>query len=565
MSRGSFAGPFAMKQTIYMADSLFQLLNRRMRSNKQANSAACRGLKSYLPTRARRLRTETGAYVAEFDRGFDAGIDPGDLVEQIDALLHTGQVIKDGDTCHVSRLVWNYKDVVVKRYNHQGFIHSLRHTIKKSRARKAWLHAHRLEALKVATPRPVAYIEHRKGLLVWQSYLVTEYVDGKMLHSFIRDDKVAERHRLDAITQVVDLLNKLWKYGITHGDLKHTNVLITDRGPILTDLDAMIVHRWKLLYRNKQKKDVERFLKKTNISPDLYDHCRGLVSNAVDSPEKLAEDFDQMRTDGWAIRIRKGFPRDDIRDMLSLGDSSKGRFSRVRSSDYTRVFRGRISFDGADHVLYLKRYLCRSALDFVKHLLRPSRAKRAFNASLMLQSNGFDAPVVIGLFERRVGPFCSDNFLLTEDVGNARSMVEVLTDLCRNPDADMLARKRDLIRTFAETVGQMHAEGIFHGDLRLGNVLVIQEEQKWRFFFIDNERTQKFHSLPSRLRLKNLVQVNMFIHGISNTDRLRFFRAYLSVNPSVRARYGKWAKKIIAKTNKRLSRKGWFEDRAARS
>lgn len=558
-------GELAINQTIYMADSQFQPLNKRMRSNKQTSSMACRGLKSYLPTRARRLRTETGVYVAEFDRGFCAGIDQRDLIGQIDALLHTGQVIKDGDTCHVSRLVWNYKDVVVKRYNHQGIIHSLRHTIKRSRARKAWSHAHRLEALKVATPKPVAYIEHRKGLLVWQSYLVTEYVEGKMLYTFIRDDKVAERDRLDAIAQVVDLLNKLWKYRITHGDLKHTNVLIAERGPILTDLDAMIVHRWKWLYRNKQKKDVERFLKKTSFSPELYDHCKALVSKAADSAKSLAEDFDKIRTDGWAVRIRKGFPKDDIRDMLSLSESSEGRFSRVESSDYARVFRGKVSFDGTDRVLYLKRYLCRSAVDFMKHLIRPSRARRAFDASLMLRNNGFDAPVVIGLFERRVGPFCSDNFLLTEEVANARSMVEVLTDLRRDPAADARGRKRDLIRAFAETLGQMHAEGIFHGDLRLGNVLVVREEQKWRFFFIDNERTQKFHNLPSRLRLKNLVQVNMFIHGISNTDRLRFFRAYLSVNPSIRVRYHRWAEKIIAKTNKRLSRKDWFEDRAGRS
>jgi len=528
-----------------------------MHSNKQTNSAACRGLKSYLPTGARRLRTETGTYVAEFDRDFCADINPADLIEQIDALLHAGQVIKNGDTCHVSRLVWNHKDVVVKRYNHKGIVHSLRHTIKKSRARKAWLHAHRLQALNVATPRPVAYIEHRKGLLVWQSYLVTEYVEGTMLHSFIRDNNIAQRHRLDAITQVVDLLNRLWKYRITHGDLKHTNVLVTERGPILTDLDAMMVHRWKFLYRSKQKKDVERFLRKTNVSPDLYDHCRVLVSNAADSPERLAKDFDKMRTDGWAVRIRKGFPKHNIRDMLSLSNSSKGRFSRVKSSDYARVFRGRISFDGTDHVLYLKRYLCRSALDFIKHLFRPSRAKRAANASLMLQNNGFDAPVVIGLFERRVGPFCSGNFLLTEEVGNARSMVEVLTDLCREPVAGTLGRKRDLIRAFAETIGQMHAEGIFHGDLRLGNVLVVREEQKWLFFFIDNERTQKFHSLPARLRLKNLVQANMYPFGITNTDRLRFFRAYLGVNPSIQVRYGRWAEKIIAKTDKRLSRKDW--------
>ncbi|KPK45276.1 MAG: hypothetical protein AMJ65_00340 [Phycisphaerae bacterium SG8_4] len=542
-----------------MADSLFQPPQTRTRSNEQANSAACRPLQSYLPTRARCLRTATGTYVAQFDRSFCADIDQADLIAQIDTLLHTGQVIKNGDTCHVSRLVWNYRDVVVKRYNHKGIIHSLRHTIKKSRARKAWLNANRLEELKVATPRPVAYIEHRKGPLLWKSYLVTEYVEGKMLHSYIRDDKISKQNRLDAITQVVGLLNRLWKHRITHGDLKHTNVLITERGPILTDLDAMTVHKWKLPYRSRQRKDLERFLKKTDVSPDLYDHCRLLVSNAATSSEKSVADFDEMRCDGWTVRIRKGVGKDDIADMLSLSDSSRGRFVRAKSSDNARVFRGSISFDGTDHGLYLKRYLCRSALDFVKHLFRPSRAKRAFNASLMLQNDGFDAPVVIGLFERHIGPFCSDNSLLTEEVENAKSMVEILTDLCRGPEAETLGRKRDLIRAFAETVGQMHAEGIFHGDLRLGNVLVVRQERKWRFFFIDNERTRKFNAIGARSRLKNLVQVNMFIHGISNTDRMRFFRSYLRVNPSIQARYGRWAARIIAATDKRLSRKDWFE------
>jgi hypothetical protein len=106
----------------------------------------------------------------------------------------------------------------------------------------------------------------------------------------------------------------------------------------------------------------------------------------------------------------------------------------------------------------------------------------------------------------------------------------------------------------------MHAKGIFHGDLRLGNVLVVREGQKWRFFFIDNERTKKFYLLPNRLRLKNLVQINMFRSGITNTDRMRFFKAYINVNPCVQVRYVGWARKVIAKTNHRLRKKDWFKD-----
>ena len=544
-----------------MADSLFQLLDKRTHSNKQTNSAACRGLKSYLPTRARRLRTEAGTYVAEFDRDFCADITLSDLTEQIDALLHDGQVIKNGDTCHVSRLVWNHKDVVVKRYNHKGVVHSLRHTIKKSRARKAWLHAQRLQALNVATPRPVAYIERHKGLLVWQSYLVTEYVEGRMLWNFLRDDDINEQQRLNGIRQVVEMLDRLWQHHITHGDLKHTNVLITENGPVLTDLDGVIFHNWGPLYRNKQAKDVERFLRRTDASPELHSHCEQLISTKTDFGKKHAEVFDRTRIDNWTVRIAKNFPQNNIEKLLSANDSSvecPDQFARVASSDYARVFRGSISFDGTSRVVYLKRYLSRSALDFVKHFFRASRANREFNASLMLQRNGFDAPVVIGLFERRVGPFRTENFLLTEEVENTGSMVQLLTDICENCSGDTIAEKRALIRAFARTVGQMHARGIFHGDLRLGNVLVVKEEQNWRFFLIDNERTRKFVRLPARSRSKNLVQINMFLSGISNTDRMRFFKTYLSVNPSVQVCYGRWAEKIIAKTNKRLSRKDWF-------
>lgn len=284
----------------------------------------------------------------------------------------------------------------------------------------------------------------------------------------------------------------------------------------------------------------------------------------MDFPKKLADDFDKMRMDNWIIRIRKNFPKDDIKNLISVNDSSaegQGQFIKVPSSDYTRVFRCNISFNGISHTLYLKQYLCRSTLDFAKHLFRPSRAKRAFNASLMLQKNGFDAPIVIGLFERRLGPFYTDNFLLTMEVEKAKSVPQLLTDICQNSGRNTFVCKHTLIKAFAKTIGQMHAKGIFHGDLRLGNVLVIKEGQKWRFFFIDNERTKKFCRLPVRLRLKNLVQINMLRSDtITNTDRLRFYKAYLKENPSIVRKRNKWGKKIVTKTNHRLRRKDWFED-----
>lgn len=521
------------------------------------------GLKKCLRTNRRHLKIKGRQYAAECDRSFCRETEMNDFLQQVDALMDTGLILKNGDTSSVSRLTWNGRDMVVKRYNHKGIAHSLRHTAKRSRACRAWLHGHRLEMLDIPTPKPLAYIEQRKGRLVWKSYLVTEYVEGRRLHDFLHDDGVSQAQGLAATQAVMRLLERLWEYRITHGDLKHTNVLVTENGPVLTDLDGMTIHRWKLLYKNKRTKDMERFLKEEGLSPLTQSHSPNPTVDKKQSTQRPACGFDTMRMGDWTIRIHKDWRRHDIGNLLSVNDSEAdgdGPFTRVPSSDYSRVFRYRVCSGGVSSTFYLKRYLYHSALDFLKHSPRPSRARRAFDASLMLQENGFDAPTVIGLLERRRGPFVTDNMLVTQEVRNAPPIMQLLNEFRNCSDRDTLLRKRDLIRAFAGTVGRMHARGIFHGDLRLGNVLVVKERGNWRFYFIDNERTKKFRSLPPRLRLKNLVQVNMFFHGISNTDRLRFFRFYLESNPGIQGHSSAWVRKIIAKTNRRLRKKHWPDE-----
>jgi len=308
---------------------------------------------------------------------------------------------------------------------------------------------------------------------------------------------------------------------------------------------------------------MERFLKEEGRLPLTHSRSLNPTVEENQSAQRPAGGFDKMKVDDWTIRLHTDLRQPDIRNLLSVNDSEAdggGPFTRVPSSDYTRVFRYHVCSNGVSSAFYLKRYLYHSALDFVKHSPRSSRARRAFDASLMLQENGFDSPAVIGLLERRRGPFVTDNMLVTREVQNAAPITQLLKDIRNRSDRDTLVRKRDLIRAFAGTVGRMHAKGIFHGDLRLGNVLVVKEHENWRFYFIDNERTEKFRSLPPRLRLKNLVQVNMFFHGISKTDRLRFLRSYLESNPGIEDRSSAWIRRITAKTNRRLHRKHWPEE-----
>jgi len=237
------------------SDEMFfqkQLIVHRKRGVKH-------GLKKCLRTNKKHLRLKNRNSIAVFDREFCRGAEPLDFVEQIDALMDKGRILKNGNTSYVSRLAWNDQDVVVKRYNHKGFVHSLRHTIKKSRARQGWLHAHWLRMLQIPTPKPLAYIEQRRGFLLWQSYLVTEYVEGRRLYDFLRDDKTSQEKRSMVTQQVVELLERIGKYRISHGDLKHSNIIISEAGPVLTDLDGMKVHNWIWMYKVRKAKDTANF------------------------------------------------------------------------------------------------------------------------------------------------------------------------------------------------------------------------------------------------------------------------------------------------------------------
>ena len=173
----------------------------------------------------------------------------------------------------------------------------------------------------------------------------------------------------------------------------------------------------------------------------------------------------------------------------------------------------------------------------------------------MLAEHGFCVPKVVALGEQRYGPVCTSNFLITCELDNASDLYACFDDNWQVQSRQVLCDKRRFIRALGETVGRMHGEGIFHGDLRAGNIFAKRTDSGWQFFFLDNERTRKLGLLPKRLRLKNLVQVNMLLgENITVTDRMRFLKAYLAQNGHLRDKWKHLAKQTVAKTRRRLSK-----------
>ena len=273
----------------------------------------------------------------------------------------------------------------------------------------------------------------------------------------------------------------------------------------------------------------------------------------------MGSSFDKIRQHNCTLFINRKFRNAGLEQALTAGEKKlqeSYELTPVPSSDVSRVYKFTASLDDKERCFYFKQYLYRSVLDFIKHLVRPSRARRAFKAALMLERNGFEAPLIVAMGERKSSFLDRENFLLTVEVEDAKQIRQFIPDNLEDFTKEQLKDMRELIRAFGHTVGRMHAAGIFHGDLRLGNILARREKNGWHFFLIDNERTRKFRRLSARLQLKNLVQVNMLISDcITKTDRMRFFKSYLQENIDIHGRHKKIAHKVDTKTHERLRTK----------
>jgi predicted unusual protein kinase regulating ubiquinone biosynthesis (AarF/ABC1/UbiB family) len=177
--------------------------------------------------------------------------------------------------------------------------------------------------------------------------------------------------------------------------------------------------------------------------------------------------------------------------------------------------------------------------------------------NIMLYEKGFLSPDIIAAGEIKKGHCISGGVLITEWIEDSLDVYKYFKTFFTSATSEKLLKKRNLIKIAGQLIGKMHKTGIFHGDLRPGNILIRDDEQRPLFYFIDNERTKYFHKgIPARLREKNLAQINtMVMPQITFTDRMIFFKAYLDENPELKPAAEELARKIFKKTKKKLQRK----------
>ena len=189
------------------------------------------------------------------------------VLEQLDASVAQGRLLKDGRTCTVACVEAPQCTLAVKRYNLKSAGHALGRCWRPSRAWHSWREGHRLRFLGIPTPAPLALVEERFGPLRRRAFLVNEYCPGIDLLSLLVPEHEPEVAVGEAL---LASLGALHQARISHGDFKASNLLWHDGRVFIIDLDAVEQHRTARAYAPAWRRDRARLLRNWPADSPLH-------------------------------------------------------------------------------------------------------------------------------------------------------------------------------------------------------------------------------------------------------------------------------------------------------
>ena len=200
------------------------------------------------------------------------------LLPDPDRILAVGKELPSpwrGEATDKVRVELGGRAYFLKRYNPTSLLYPLKNAFRPSRALRSWRAVQLFIRCGVPTPAPLLCLEERRSRLLGRSYLLFPFVAadaGSFLDLWPRLDAVSQRHCLERLAQ---LLGRMHRQGILHGDLNWRNILAVREGEgfsfWLVDLDGS--RQVARLTPGRAERDLSHFLRdlqRSGAAPELY-------------------------------------------------------------------------------------------------------------------------------------------------------------------------------------------------------------------------------------------------------------------------------------------------------
>jgi UDP-glucose:(heptosyl)LPS alpha-1,3-glucosyltransferase len=436
-------------------------------------------------------------------------------------------------------------DLMLKHFRVTSGRHPLRERLKvrlgRSPAEREWRNLMALHEAGVAVPEPLAL-----GVLPGGDRLLAmSLVAGRPFADALGEAAAARR---DALHRLGALVARMHQAGFVHRDLHRGNVLWTETGPLLLDLQrARPSHSPRArnrdigdldysLWRHASLADRVRLRAASlGVTPPFDPAARAALRAVGDAAGARAALHGRSRTrrslrpgrlyarlrlpEGRGMRLRE-LPEAEVRRALAAHREalSSGDRHLLKSDARSRI----TAVEVEGRRLVVKEVPFRGLARALVDAVRGSAARRAWRGGHGLIARGVGAARPLAFLESKRGGMVTGSAVLLEDLGSLR-------DAC---DAASHHDREAVLDALAGLVATLHRRHIDHGDLKSTHIFL--EEQNGRPVprLIDLEGVRFPRRLGARRRLRALAQLNASLpDAFPNPARCRALGRYLAEHP----------------------------------
>lgn len=429
--------------------------------------------------------------------------------------------------------------LVIKQFRGASGRHALRESFKRfigySPATREFRHLATLQDRGVPVPSPLAFGTLDNG----DEVIVLPFLEGRTL-----SDLPPDTNWRTVLPEVGKCIAQMHAAGLVHRDLHASNILMTQEGPVLIDvqsarasrnekarrsdigvLDYGLAFFLPLSQRMRMREAALGIARPWNASArealrqvseavraHRWDYARGRTRRTTIPGRRFARFSFQGKR---GLRMRN-LAEEVIEQALSEHQEALNkRDERVIKlegrSRVTRVSAGGRSFivkEIAD-VKWSKR---------LANLLRGAPARRGWVAGHGLRIRGLSAPEPQAyVVERRLG-LPTSSLLVLEDITDGINIHFVTPE-----QADL----SETLKVLGVMICQLHEQGVDHGDIKAGNLLLCGPPGNYSVCILDLEGVRFRKRLSEARRIYALVQLNASLHeGFPVEQRCEQFWRY---------------------------------------
>lgn len=246
----------------------------------------------------------------------------------------------------------------------------------------------------------------------------------------------------------------------------------------------------------------------------------------------LAE-YNFIRHGGTKIWISRGFEDPLFVHALAEADRFFDDPECRIIKDQKKIKVGRLTrmIAGKQRAIYIKRY---NSFSRRFRLLSPfvrSGALRSIRGASVLHKKGIATARPVAAVENRFYGMLRRSFFVSEEIAAGKTTDAYwLESLRQRKDRGGFKERRAFLRSLASLFLSLHAQQIYHNDLKHSNILVVNNggDESFEWFLLDLEGVRQYVRLSERRRIKNLVQLYRTLGRYVSRSRQAFFlKCYL--------------------------------------